>query len=123
MSAPPSPRRCWSCDRPLVRQAEETTWTFAHRRGCTPKGACTGRGAIPPDYPGAIPAAHVPARCPRCEGPWRIVDDGVLCRLCGHGPTVQEALQALVARGQVRAHTEMPMPVRLTVGGAKRRAG
>jgi hypothetical protein len=95
--------------------------TWQARRTCGK--AYPGRGLMIPTFPKAIPAAFLTARCDNCGGPWRVVSDGVACLVCPRHVHVVEALQALMASGAVRAHTERPMGVRLAVGGGKRSAG
>lgn len=87
----PAVPRCRSCGRSLDRNPHEGKVAFHTRRICSMSG-CTGQGAILPDYPGAVKAETVTARCPRCNGPWRRVADGLCCYLCGRGVVIYEML-------------------------------
>jgi hypothetical protein len=98
--------RCRSCGRPLDRRANERNDQFSRRRICSMR-ACTGQGVLQPDFPGAIPAATVPPRCPRCGGLWRAVEEGVACLLCGHRVHVVEALIARARQGWVDERATM----------------
>jgi len=53
-----------------------------------------------PGFPGASIAtwAALPARCPRCGGPWRLIPGGVQCVLCARAFYVGEGLAAAERR-------------------------
>jgi hypothetical protein len=99
----------------MDRRPQETLWDFRRRQTCSTTD-CTGQGIIGPDFQGAVPAAMLPAHCPRrsgpaiCGGPWRVVEDGVRCFLCGHGIAVVEALIAQARRG-LSSRTDSAWPV------------
>ena len=59
------------------------------------------RGRVEPEgYPGATYAtdADVPPACPRCGGPWRQVEGGWSCYLCGRDCYVASALRVAIQR-------------------------
>lgn len=71
---------------------------FLARQLCSQSG-CTGKGEIEPDYPGATikTFAQAPPRCSHCGGPWRLVETGYSCLICGRGIIVSAALLALAS--------------------------
>jgi hypothetical protein len=89
----PAVPRCRSCGRDLDRNPHEGRAVFHARRICS-MSACTGKGEILPDYPGAVPLAEVRPRCGRCGGPFRRVEAGFGCVTCGRMVHVIEILAA-----------------------------
>jgi hypothetical protein len=83
--------RCRSCGRDLDRRMRESNKAFRGRRICS-MTECTGQGTIKPDYPGAVPLASAGDRCRRCGGPYRRVEGGLGCVLCGRMVHVIEIL-------------------------------
>lgn len=84
---------CRVCGQPIPR---DPSWSYARwrTRGKCSVQRCPGRGLLGADYPGAILAAEVPAKCVNCSGPWRRVDEGVGCILCGRRIAIKELLVA-----------------------------
>jgi hypothetical protein len=74
-----------------------------HRRTICSMAGCTGKGELEWHFPGARVRFfdQAPPRCPRegCGGPFRVVETGLVCTLCGREVIVGAALRAL-AMGQ-----------------------
>jgi hypothetical protein len=76
-----------------------------------------------PLEPGVFPfadgesLADAPPCCPRCQGIWRAVDEGVVCRQCGRRWRAAACLRELVSRARFNA--ERWPSARLTGTGPK----
>jgi hypothetical protein len=92
-------RICRKCHAPLAQRPDETDWAYSIRQSCG-HGRCPGRvrGPLFPfaDYP---TYAAAPDRCPRDNGIWKLVDEGLQCRTCPGRLRITEALVRMRASG------------------------
>jgi len=107
----------------MDRRERETLKEFHGRTICSLRD-CTGSNSIPVvEFPWADSPRldQAPARCPRCAGLWRAVDEGYVCTQCGRRWRAGDCLMKLVSRQM--AHTEAWPTVRMTQATMRRTGG
>jgi hypothetical protein len=108
---------CWHCGSPVLRKPGTTA-----RRYCSPACRYTAQTRVQchacdrrvnpathvclrepeqPHFPGAAYRYldETPETCDRCGAPWRLVPDGLACRMCPRHVYVAESLTSLVRHG------------------------